>query len=91
MFRPLLLGALGAAVLAGPALAYDVDYNPAASRMAAQEWRSEAPPQVPERAALNPEGPTLVASAPVPDTPTDRARFGQPMSRAGRMTRPIGD
>jgi hypothetical protein len=36
-------------------------------------------------------GPTLIASRPVPDTPLNRARFGGPMSRGGRMTAPIGD
>jgi hypothetical protein len=33
----------------------------------------------------------LVASAPVPDTPENRARFGQPLSNAGRMTAPRGN
>lgn len=33
----------------------------------------------------------MVASSPVPDTPQNRARFGQPDSRAGRMTAPAGN
>lgn len=33
----------------------------------------------------------LIASAPVPDTPANRARYGQPMSRAGKMTAPRGN
>jgi hypothetical protein len=33
----------------------------------------------------------LVASAPVPDTPENRARYGQPLSNAGRMTAPRGN
>ncbi len=33
----------------------------------------------------------LVANAPVPDTPANRARFGGPMSRAGRATSASGD
>ncbi|HTX50172.1 MAG TPA: hypothetical protein VME40_12385 [Caulobacteraceae bacterium] len=33
----------------------------------------------------------LVASPPVPDTPANRAKYGQPLSRAGRRTAPIGD
>lgn len=33
----------------------------------------------------------VIASAPVPDTPQNRAAFGQPMSHAGRMTAPRGN
>lgn len=33
----------------------------------------------------------LVTNGPVPDTPANRAKFGKPDSRAGRMTRPAGN
>ena len=33
----------------------------------------------------------VVSNGPVPDTSENRARYGQPMSNAGRMTRPAGD
>jgi len=33
----------------------------------------------------------IVANAPVPDTPANRARYGGPMSRAGRLTAPVGN
>jgi hypothetical protein len=33
----------------------------------------------------------VIASAPVPDTPENRARYGQPLSRAGKMTAPRGN
>jgi hypothetical protein len=33
----------------------------------------------------------ITASAPVPDTRANRARYGGPMSRAGRATAPIGN
>jgi hypothetical protein len=33
----------------------------------------------------------VIASAPVPDTPANRARYGQPLSRAGKMTAPRGN
>jgi hypothetical protein len=33
----------------------------------------------------------LVASAPVPDTPANRARYGQPMSNAGKRTAARGN
>ena len=78
--------------IAAPAFAND--YNPRASAQAAQTWGQDASalaPQVSPAAAESWNGPTLVASQPVPDTPTNRTRFGGPMSRAGRMTAPIGD
>ncbi|HWF00945.1 MAG TPA: hypothetical protein VG248_14190 [Caulobacteraceae bacterium] len=34
---------------------------------------------------------TLVTNGPVPDTPANRARYGRPMSRAGRHTAPAGN
>lgn len=33
----------------------------------------------------------LIASPPVPDTPQNRARYGQPLSNAGRRTPPAGN
>jgi len=32
-----------------------------------------------------------ITNGPVPDTPANRARFGQPMSHAGRQTQPAGN
>jgi UrcA family protein len=34
---------------------------------------------------------TTVTNGPVPDTPANRARFGQPMSHAGKRTTPAGN
>ena len=33
----------------------------------------------------------LITNGPVPDTPQNRARYGQPLSHAGRMTAPKGN
>ncbi|MFC3079615.1 UrcA family protein [Phenylobacterium terrae] len=33
----------------------------------------------------------LITNGPVPDTPENRARYGAPMSRAGKMTAPAGN
>ena len=33
----------------------------------------------------------VVTNGPVPDTAENRARYGQPMSRAGKMTAPLGN
>ena len=40
---------------------------------------------------VNAQGQQVVASQPVPDTPQNRAQYGQPMSRAGKLTKPTGD
>lgn len=34
---------------------------------------------------------TTVSNGPVPDTPANRAKYGQPMSRAGKQTTPVGN
>ena len=34
---------------------------------------------------------TVVASAPIPDTPENRAKYGQPMSNAGKRTAASGN
>jgi opacity protein-like surface antigen len=35
--------------------------------------------------------PTLITNGPVPDTPENRAKYGKPMSNAGRHTAPAGN
>jgi hypothetical protein len=44
-----------------------------------------------EAARLRAGDPTVISNQPVADTPRNRARYGQPMSNAGRRTAPIGD
>jgi hypothetical protein len=36
-------------------------------------------------------GVDVVSNGPVPDTPENRAKYGKPMSNAGRMTKPAGN
>jgi hypothetical protein len=100
MMKLVLMLTAGAAMLGGPALAavgaqsLHSGFKPDASAKAAKTWRFEAralAPQVPEQAALDPQGPTLIASTPAPDTPANRAGLGEPLSRSGRLTSPIGD
>ena len=91
MFRYLLLAGVAGLIAAGPAFA---EYNKAASARAAETLGQDASalaPQVPPDQAVDPQGPKVIASQPVPDTPDNRAKFGQPLSRAGRHTAPIGD
>ena len=104
MHRSLLLaGATAALFAAAPTFAlargwdqsdshlhYDRGASARAARMLAQDTAAIAPAVAPSE-ALDPDGPTIVRGRPVPDTPANRARYGQPMSRAGKMTAPIGD
>jgi hypothetical protein len=59
-----------------------------------------APPPAVESAPRADSGPVAptgnvqtlhIASPPVPDTPENRAKYGSPMSHAGRRTKPAGD
>jgi hypothetical protein len=56
---------------------------------------AEASPPVVSTTSYQPQAPTvtnqLVTNGPVADTPENRARYGQPMSRAGKMTKPVGN
>jgi hypothetical protein len=40
---------------------------------------------------LLPGDPGVVSNGPVPDTPANRARYGEPLSHAGRSSLPDGD
>ena len=44
-----------------------------------------------ERAPTASAGADLVSNGPVPDTAANRAKYGQPMSHAGKMTRAAGN
>ena len=84
-----------AALVSGPALSHGTaDYDAKDSAWVARNWAIQASalaPRISARAAENPNGPTLIASRPVPDTPSNRERFGGPMSRAAKLTPAIGD
>ena len=40
---------------------------------------------------LLPTDPGVVTNGPVPDTPANRAKYGQPMSKAGQAAKPAGN
>jgi hypothetical protein len=44
-----------------------------------------------ERAPAASAGTDLISNGPVPDTPANRAKYGQPLSHAGRATKPAGN
>jgi hypothetical protein len=89
--------ALFAASLAGAAWAQD-----ASGPMTPSTMPSMAPPPrgatpatpSADNAATNSSATVdqvTVTNGPVPDTPTNRAKYGKPMSHAGKMTKPAGN
>jgi hypothetical protein len=42
-------------------------------------------------AVVNGQTVEVISSQPVPDTKANRAKYGQPLSRAGKRTKPIGN
>ncbi|HEY4030190.1 MAG TPA: hypothetical protein VGM25_07590 [Caulobacteraceae bacterium] len=44
-----------------------------------------------ERAPAASAGSDLISNGPVPDTPANRAKYGQPLSHAGKITKPAGN
>jgi hypothetical protein len=61
-----------------------------------------APPATPDASAptgaatdtsatVDANGVLMHSSAPIPDTPANRAAYGQPLSRTGKLTAPIGN
>lgn len=42
-------------------------------------------------AIVNGQTVQVIASQPVPDTPENRAKYGQPLSHAGKRSKPIGN
>ncbi len=101
MRAPFLIAILGAASLGAAGAAYaqavnasgdtavnppvsgQVDLNPAGG-FASSDTLGDT-------AKLKAGDPGVVSNLPVPDTHDNRAKFGRPMSHAGRATAPNGD
>jgi hypothetical protein len=73
--------ATGNAMPAGPMATPDATVAPAAG----------APAERAPSASLDSSNTEVVSSGPVPDTSANRAKYGKPMSNAGRMTKPAGN
>jgi len=102
MNRNLLLITAFAAGLAGPLAAHAQQVNPPATdappAAPAAAPIDAAPPAaaIPATQAAMPASATtdaaqVVSNGPVPDTPANRAKYGKPMSHAGRHTAPAGN
>ena len=50
-----------------------------------------SPTPVDQASSLTAGDATVVSNGPVPDTPANRAKYGKPMSHAGRMTQAAGN
>jgi len=67
------------------------DDSLAAAAPAAKDASSDVVAVSPDEARASGIAVETVASAPVPDTAENRAKYGAPMSRAGKMTRAKGN
>lgn len=99
--KTLLIAAGAAALMTGAAFAQDTPsattpdatMPPAATdtTMPADTTMAPAPADTsmaPTQVAANVQ---TVTNGPVPDTPENRAKYGQPMSHAGKKTAPVGN
>ena len=103
MRASILIAILGAAALsaAGAAFAQAVDPavgDTAVNPPAASADLNTAPAggyassdTLGDTSKLKAGDPSVVSNPPVPDTQENRAKFGRPMSHAGRVTAPNGD
>jgi hypothetical protein len=102
MNRNLLLITALAAGLAGPLAAHAQQVNPPAPATPPATPQTDlAPPPAaafpatqaatPASATTDASGAQVVSNGPIPDTPANRAKYGKPMSHAGRHTQPAGD
>ncbi len=98
--KTLKIAALGliAASLAGAAFAQDASgaMAPASPAMDSSQAAAPSAATTPsaDAAASNTNATvqnTTVTNGPVPDTPENRAKYGAPMSHAGKKTKPAGN
>ena len=84
------VGPVNPSPMAAPPAAGPVNPEPATAAPDASLAPAAAAPI--ERApAASLGGTDVISSGPVPDTAANRAKYGQPMSNAGRMTKPAGN
>jgi hypothetical protein len=73
-----------------PAATSDSDAA-AVSARTGYNFNPGTPPATEDMAKAKAGDPGIVSNGPVPDTKANRAKFGQPISAAGRRTRPRGN
>lgn len=101
MRASMIIGLASAAALAaGVAFAQDATDSSANANTSAAATASdsntngtayESSSALGDAATLKAGDPGVVSNGPVPDTPQNRAKYGRPLSHAGRMTKPTGD
>jgi hypothetical protein len=103
MSKSLIIGlAAAGSLIAGAAMAGD-QHSAQTTNQSAASAESSVPAEavtpsanvVSSTTSVDASGATvtteLVTNGPVPDTPENRARYGQPMSHAGKVTAPKGN
>jgi hypothetical protein len=97
MRASILIAILGAASLGAAGAAFAQDANANASSALSGQVNLNPPggfassATLGDTAKLKVGDPGVVSNQPVPDTRTNRARFGRPLSHAGRASAPTGD
>ena len=87
----------GAAASDAQASSMDSPPAPSASSAASDVAASEpaipmsSPTPVDQQSSLTANSPSVVSNGPVADTPENRAKYGAPMSNAGKRTAPRGN
>ena len=92
--RYALAGAAAASLLGGAAYAHHYRHHHHAVRPIAENAQPMPAPTggaVETSAVVNGQTVQVISSQPVPDTPENRAKYGQPLSHAGKMTPAIGN
>ena len=90
--KTLLIAAGAVALMTGAAFAQ----TPSEEPMAAPSDPTMSAPSTTTTTATAPGGQVTtnvqnVTNGPIPDTPENRAKYGAPMSRAGKKTAPVGN
>jgi hypothetical protein len=74
---------------AAPSAGSDTAVNPPAAGAPAGGYASSD--TLGDTSKLKAGDPNVVSNGPVPDTRENRAKYGRPLSHAGRLTSPTGD
>ena len=74
-----------------PAAASDMNAAPSTSAGPAPDATAQTGTAANTSTTVDANGTQVIASQPVPDTPANRAKYGGPMSHAGKHTAPGGN
>jgi hypothetical protein len=85
------VGALAAPVSSASVHAQAAKIVPASSEPTSRIVLKDYPVPASQAYKLLPSDPGVITNGPIPDTPANRARYGEPLSHAGRASAPDGN